>query len=367
MQADKRRVNKRWVLGVLIALLLVLSLAAGLVYVVDPFQHYRAMTLMTPVVDSKLQAYYNVGMARNYDYDTLLVGSSVTENTSTKLVEELFGGTAINLPFSGGTLPAFARMLDAAFETRQLSRVFICLDNFAVAGEPEETNMDIPNYLYDHNPLTDVYYLLSWDSITKVVELIQYNRQADTPDQLDLDKLYYWGDQTTFNARRTLLSFGTYNGEFMDPFPTEGKVWQMTENINRYLRPYIEAHPETEFYLYFPPYSSLQWYSERVNGMLDRQLFYRSFYTEQLLAFQNVKLFDFQANVEWVEDLEQYKDMAHYAPWINDAMIEAMAADDFLITDLETLEANNGRIRQISYDFEAPSQEQLQQWLEMVY
>lgn len=359
--------DRRWALFVLSSLLLLLLLAGGLVYVVDPYQHYRAMTLLTPQVDSTMQAYYNIGMARNLDYDTLLLGSSMTENTRPSRVEAAFGGQVINLPFSGGTLPAYARMMDAAFETRTLQRVFLCLDSFAMAAEPEETNMHIPTYLYDHNPLTDVSYLLSWDSVHKIVELLEYNQDEWTPDTLNLDTLYYWADDTTFGELRTLLSFQYFNMKTVDPLPTVGRTEEVTANIDQYLRPYIEAHPETEFILYLPPYSVLQWYSEKKHGLLERQLYYRTLYAEALLPYENVKLFDFQAHREWVEDLSNYKDMAHYSPRINDEMTLAMARGDFLLTSMEQLEGNNQVLREIAAGYVPPTAQELAERQERGY
>lgn len=360
-QNRKGRGSRRFVRWTLLLALATLLLAAGVVYAVDPFQHYRAMTLMTPKVDVTLQAYYNIGFARNYEYDTLLLGSSVTENTSTKQVEALFGGKAINLAFSGGTLPAYARMMDAAFDTRELERVFLCLDSFSVAAEPEKTQMHIPTYLYDKNPFNDVFYLLSWDSIAKVIDVLEYNASPDAPEAIDLDRLYYWGDQVSYGEWRTLLTF-SFDGVFSDPLPAVGQTENMAENIDRYLAKYFAAYPDTEFYLFLPPYSALQWYSEDKHGMLERQLYYRSYISERLLEYPNVRLFDFQANRDWVESLDYYKDMAHYSPEINQAMTDAMAQGAFRVTNMDELEANNEEIRAIAKGFTPPSGEQLEEW-----
>lgn len=362
------RKYKRWALLTLCFLLGLVILAASVVYVVDPFLHYRRMTIMTPRVESTLQAYYNIGFARNYDYDTLLLGSSMTENTGTTLVEEQFGGTAINLAFSAGTFPIYAEMMKNAFDTREMRRVFIGMDSFALAADPGLVEMDIPMYLYDEDPFNDVYYLLSWDSIERVITLIQYNMEEDTPDDIDLNKLYFWADNVSFNRRRTLLSYPYYDIPMTsEPLTPVGKVAEMQENIDTYLRPFIEAHPETEFCLYFLPYSALQWHSELRLGMLERHMFYRSYFAEQLLPYENVKLFDFQAHRLWVEDLDNYKDMAHYSQYINEEVTLAMAKDEFLVTSLEQVEENSEVIRDIAHSFVPPTEEELQELREMVF
>lgn len=350
---------RRWALWVLCLTLACLIGAGAVVYTVDPFQLYRQMTRWVPVPHVNLQAYYNLGFAKNYPYNTLMLGSSMTENTWPSVVEAQFGGQAINIPFSGGTLPAYDRMMKVAFANHSLKRVFFCLDSFALATEPGETSMYFPPYLYDNNPLTDVSYLLSMDTLERVVDLLTYNQSGAAPEKLNLDTIYDWSDESTFSRRRTLLSYGDFDKPIGEALPREGRVAQMQANIQQYLLPYVEAYPETEFIFYFPPYSALQWFSEYQRGLLERQLFYREYYAQALLPYPNVKLFDFQAYRPWVEDLDNFKDMAHYGPDINQALTPAMAEGLCLVTDMTQLQANNGELRDIAMTFPVPTAEEL--------
>ena len=72
--------RKTWALLSCAMLILAIAGASLLVIFVDPFQVYRLATLYMPPIDNTTQVYANAGIARNYDYDSAIVGTSVTEN-----------------------------------------------------------------------------------------------------------------------------------------------------------------------------------------------------------------------------------------------------------------------------------------------
>lgn len=111
---------KHWTIITLFSLLLLLLLSAGTVYVVDPFEHYRQASFYTPLYDN--QVYCNSGIARHYDYDAVLLGSSMVENTRASSLDEHFGVRSVKLPFKGGYPYNYARVMDLAFEDRRWRR-----------------------------------------------------------------------------------------------------------------------------------------------------------------------------------------------------------------------------------------------------
>ena len=66
-----------------------------------------------------------------------------------------------------------------------------------------------------------------------------------------------------------------------------------------------------------------------------------------LLAYDNVQVYDFQAQAEWICDLDNYIDTRHYSGAINDAMAEAMAAGENRVTGAAQIEADNDVIRSL--------------------
>ena len=76
-----------------------LAVAALVVYV-DPFFHYHSPLSGFPyLVDNQLSQ--NPGMAKHMDYDSVILGSSMTVNFQTTWFQELMGLNTIKLSYSG--------------------------------------------------------------------------------------------------------------------------------------------------------------------------------------------------------------------------------------------------------------------------
>lgn len=72
------------------------ALAAALVIYVDPFFHYHAPLKGFPyLVDNQLSQ--NPGMASHMEYDSVILGSSMTVNFQTTWFQELMGLNTIKL------------------------------------------------------------------------------------------------------------------------------------------------------------------------------------------------------------------------------------------------------------------------------
>ena len=56
---------------------------------------------------------------------------------------------------------------------------------------------------------------------------------------------------------------------------------------------------------------------------------------ERLLAYDNVKLYDFQTRLEWILNLDHYVDYEHYGAHINDAIAEMIANDQWRVTSTD--------------------------------
>ena len=87
--------KKTWALLCLAALLCAFALISAVVILVDPFQIYRLATRYMPPIDNTTQVYANAGIVRRYDYDSAIVGTSVTENFRPSQMDALLGGRFI--------------------------------------------------------------------------------------------------------------------------------------------------------------------------------------------------------------------------------------------------------------------------------
>ena len=164
----------------------------GLVVYVDPFFHYHAPLENFPyLVDNQLSQ--NPGMARHMEYDSVILGSSMTVNFNTNWFQEEMGLQTIKLNYSGAYPKDQSNIMEIIFESdNAVKAVFLGIDVMTYTGGVEETKYPIPEYLYDDNYFNDIYYLLNKDVVLNYIF-----RQAADPDKTDLATVYqsWWTDE----------------------------------------------------------------------------------------------------------------------------------------------------------------------------
>ena len=149
---------KKWVISTISVILILFALAGALVVFVDPFFQYHAPLENFPyLVDNQLSQ--NPGMAKHMEYDSVILGSSMTVNFNTHWFAELLGVSALKLNYSGAYPKDQANIMDIIFDSgHDVRAVFLGVDVTTYTGGVEETKYPIPAYLYDDNYLNDVQY-----------------------------------------------------------------------------------------------------------------------------------------------------------------------------------------------------------------
>lgn len=333
--------RKTWALLSLSALTAALLSLCLLVYAVDPFQIYRLATRYMPPIDNTTQVYANAGIVRHYDYDSAIVGTSVTENFRPTQMDALLGGRFIKLCTSAGTAYNHALLLNLAFETHDLRRVVYGLDVYSLIAGLDETGSDVPMYLYDHNPFNDVRYFLNRSVLGAFLPRC-LRAWGQVQDDTIRDTMYCWAGRDDYGL------IGLYNAQFTPPetvLPANKHVQAALNNLNTHILPFIEAHPQTQFDFFFPPYSAAEWSSMQSKGSLESMLTLRGVCYDALSAYPNVTLHDFAAREDWVLDMNNYKDTLHYGQWINDAIVQDIASCVCAVQSREQLDCATAQLR----------------------
>lgn len=93
---------KKWNIMVLSSTLVILALVAAVTIIIDPFLHYHKPLpgLEYPL---KEERYQNDGIARHYEYEAIITGTSMTQNFKTSQFQQLWGAEAIKIAFSGAS------------------------------------------------------------------------------------------------------------------------------------------------------------------------------------------------------------------------------------------------------------------------
>ena len=331
--------RKRWCLLTAAMLALALVLIAALVVIVDPFEIYHRALFYNPPYESETQMYSGAGVAKSYTYDSIIVGSSMTENCRPSVYDDALGGRFVKLSMNAGQSLDHAKMMEIAFRTHDVRRVVYGMDFFSFSLYYTNQKAKTPNYLYDDNILNDVQYLFNksvlLSSIPKALAHIGTPNEDRTRDSM-----YAW-EPPTMPGEAELRAQVNLSA----PMPEQADVARGEElaqlGLEHNLLPFIRAHRDTTFTIFFPPYSLLYWADQAAGGNLDICIAQKNLMAKTLLQEPNVELFDFQAHFDWVENYDLYYDLIHYISVVNDEMAYMLADGDCRIGDMAQIEQNN--------------------------
>lgn len=320
---------KKWSATVLFITLTMLALLISLNYIVDPLQFYRKAAYQSSF--STQQRYQNPGLAKNYDYDTIIIGTSMTENFLPSYVNEKLGVKALKLSMSGATAKEQYMIAKLAIETGKVKNIIWGVDYFALRGEPDRVRDEygpFPHYFYDHNPFNDLRYLLNLDTTAETMETVESIAGMKKRENTDLNMLNTWthyafGKQKVLAEWEKVMGGGTFT-------TSEYEFANIKQNLNENLISLIQAHPNIQFHLFYPPYSILQhrFFHDKSRALFENELEAKKYLFEKVGSLPHVSIYDFQQERSITFDLTQYKDLAHHSPKINEYIIDAIAKDE---------------------------------------
>ncbi len=331
-----------------------MMLIGGFVWFVDPFYHYHAPRSDMPII-LDAAVYQTAGAAKNLQYDSAIVGTSMTENMHTSWFDEEMGWNTMKLSYSG----ARSSDLEAIFgEMSQkegaLTNVLMDINEYQLTVESWTKYTVPPEYLYDEYLYNDYQYLYNHDVVVRSVERCIDGLQGVGDN---IDSAYTWEEASLFGKQEALdVSRGTREGllqkrngnekcyivkGFLSD-DIEERYQRCQENLDNIL-PFIKNNPETNFYIMIPPYSMLYWEQKVLRDELEDTLAVYAYAVECLLQYENVKIYYFQYEPDMIINLENYRDECHHRPEYNRYMFECIRDGRNLMT-LENYEEFFGKM-----------------------
>lgn len=366
MNSDERKESdKRYVIWVIVTTLvtvMVLAFVVAVTVYVDPFFHYHkplegyAYPLNNVRVPGSGDREFGVreqndGIVRHFEYDSIICGTSMTENFKASQADELFDADFIKVPLSGASYRETHDILQWAYGADKNVRYVIRSIDYSMLFDYYDGHND-QLYMYDNNPLNDQQYVLNKYVLYRVISVLQYTAAGN--QTTDFDAYRSWGGGGTYGAEAVLATYTLEEGEKPSVILTENERGEMLENLRQNVTDLADEHPETTFYLFFPPYSICYWDELNSKGEIDRMIDAEEAAIAEMLKHPNIKLYSFSDHFELVCNLENYKDRAHYGAWVNDRILEWMHDDVGLLTEDNYKEYIN-RIREFynTYDYDS--------------
>jgi len=328
--------NKRWCIVFFCLVIFMLGGLASVTVIIDPFFHYhKPLEQLEYPMKTDYQLYINNGVLRNFDYDALIIGSSMTENFKTSQLDELFGVHSVKTGFAGNSLYVFSTNIQTAIDEQEdLSMVLTCLDVTRLRDHKDFMEYDMskyPTYLYDDNIFNDVQYVLNKDILLEeTYDVIKYTQDGN--QSTTFDEYCNWMDESEFGAENVLARYQRIDKKEATKEAQEAQSVHLQSNVMQNVVDLAKANPQVEFYVFFPPYSICWWdYMDRF-GAVEWQIDVIEYTTELVLECENVHLYAFYEEYDIICDLENYRDITHYSESINEQILIWMANGEHELT-----------------------------------
>ena len=139
--------SKKWVISLLSITLLVVIAFGVVEFYLDPLLQYG--NERGPLTCREYaEIYANPGIAKNYNYNAVLLGSSMVENTNVSEIDLLFGCKTIKVPYSGASSYNHKAILDVCYNSgHKIEKVFWSLDEYALTTDKDTPRYPLPDYL----------------------------------------------------------------------------------------------------------------------------------------------------------------------------------------------------------------------------
>lgn len=325
----------------------VLALVSAL-WIYDPLQLFHAHwgRPQTLHANMRLQA---AGVMRHESFDSVVLGTSMMENTSADEAGRLLGGRFVNISLTASDYVERSIVLTDLLRRRRIEQVIYSLDSVYMntrRGYPPFP-MNTYDFLYDRNPFNDLRVYLNRHYLDCV------RHWSDEPGcvgrAVSLDRPNAWFGETEHASRfgglaawcrardhyqikdaRALLSRAMRAIDSRETPENNEKakiIRQALDYVDEHVMRVVRAHPTTRFHLVFPPYSRALfaiWHqSMPINSSIHQEVV--RYLAMQASQTPNLVIHGFETE-SFLDDLANYKDLGHYRESIDSLILRAVAA-----------------------------------------
>ena len=344
MQAKKSvRLFISLVLGMIILLLSAL-------YIYDPLQVFhkpwgRDITFQK---NMRLQA---AGIINNYEFDSVILGTSMLQNTSADEASKLFNEKFINISMPGSDFFERKIILNYLFKKKSIQKVIYSLDSdkfiYQINGD-KIYPLNNFKYLYDDNPLNDInVYLNNKDlnclrKFSKSKKCVGKKVTLDSPGAWYMYKRHsirYGGLAKWFSAKNNYQIKNAFKristtankiqkNKTISLKNIDNKIEKAKNYVNKNLLALVKKYPHTDFLVVSPPYSRIYYalwaqYNLPAYEIHKEIIKYIAIESDN---YPNLKIYAY-SDQEFVDEIKKYKDPKHYHVSINAWILNAISKD----------------------------------------
>lgn len=336
-------------------------------YIIDPLQFFHKSWFQDNNLSTDMRA-QAAGIINSFNIDSIILGTSMLENTSAAEASSKLGGKFFNISISGGDYAERAHILKKALQ-KNLKNVIYSLDMYYLGCESR--NSDTWKYLYDTSHLNDFKYYASFKNI---FNLFKKRRGLE---QVNMDRPMAWEENPEHSRRFGGIENWVANKEdpqikdwLSNELPHTAKIFSAAARkevhdakrekaakhyITEYLLKIISAFPDTNFYFIFPPYSRFFFANKLRNSPADFFLHQEMvrFLVKKTMKMKNVHIYGFE-DQDFPDAIENYKDVTHYHQKFNSLFLDAMVSGKHELTS-KNVEEYLKECEQKAWDYDIPA------------
>lgn len=324
-----------------------LGAMAALVIYVDPFfQYHKPLPDFPYVLDNQLTQ--NPGIAKNMDYDSIILGSSMVVQFNTLWFEDILGLQTMKLPYNAAHAKDQDRIMSVVEEHHEMPKaVFLGIDLLPYTNGTDVEAYPVPELYYDNHIYNDVEYWWNKDVLLDYI-IAPYVGKDEADDFHIIYGKNYYGE---YYNKEYVLSNYVPEEKAEETVPEDAYVEAALANMEEHILPHIRNNPDTEFFVFFPHYSILFWYDCLQDNEVDARLKEYEVIMQSLFPCDNVRVFFFQNDPELICNLDRYTDYTHYDREVNLYMVECFASGEMEVT-AETYQKELDELRDVVNRFD---------------
>lgn len=344
--------------------------AAGLFlavfYRLDPLQFFHRASDANGPLSANMRA-QAAGILNTFDVDSLILGTSMLENTSAAEASAKLGGKFFNISLSGGDFGERALLLRRALR-KPRKAVIYSLDSYYLTCPVRENH--VPAYLYDDDPLNDIKYYATPASLKRLFQPAWGLTQQDhdrpnawfrDPAMDRFGGIGAWvAHRDNWQIRDFLLrdlpeASRNFAGASRREVHDESREQRAKRYVDQHVLEVVRGHEDTQFHFLFPPYSRFFYANMRRNRPEDfflHQEIIRHL-VERTRDCKNIHIYGFE-DQDFPDDIANYRDTTHYHQRFNSLFLDAIAAGRHALTP-ENVENYLKRCEQKAWDYDIPA------------
>ena len=342
---------RNYLLQVFIATLSVLVVFVGMNCLIDPYRIFHKPWVRDNYYHGEMRLLAS-GIINTESFDSIILGTSMAENFSPAEASSVFGTKFVNISLSASSFAERSLVLNYALEKRKLSDVVYSLD---LRGFESESTLNSPiaryAYLYDSNSWNDI---IIYASNPKTFRYAFCKNWLISSDKLcsntkDLENIVEWYSYQEHSKRfgglnkwleaknnpqiqealksisKSISTIALGKVEAVDLVKVADSKLKHQQVFRDNLLNTIIKYPETNFYLFFPPYSRLNYAISKQSEpqKFEDYLEILRLVVKECSQYSNVKVYGFETEA-FLDDIANYKDTIHHHQRFNSKMLTWM-------------------------------------------